>query len=300
MSTLLLATESGDVVHRQPIDPKWAYSVGRSTRCDIVLQPGSISRRHALLFHHAGVWWVADTGSNSGLATEDGITRCAPLTPERWVRMGPVVAWLLEAGAPAKQKSSSERPAAGGTSELDALTHLAGSSAGEGGGDGGEGVAGDSGTGSPNEFFVIQSADGGLVRLLDGTGAEHATIGTDPACTIHLPQEAADTPGASESPLAPLHAVLYREPSSWVLIAAHGAVTTNGKRFLRSRVSTTVAIELGGYRLRSILPEPLRDGAPERPQSTNEILAGLPRGGGAAKPAIPAAVRPNVSARRDE
>jgi hypothetical protein len=62
MATLRLVPVSGppiDVVKDQSM-------VGREPSCEIVVQDGSVSRRHARLEKRAGTWWVVDQGSANG------------------------------------------------------------------------------------------------------------------------------------------------------------------------------------------------------------------------------------------
>jgi hypothetical protein len=260
--TLLLATSEGAVVHRQVIDAAWAYSIGRSHRCDIPLEPASISRRHAVLFHHAGSWWVADTGSQRGLATEDGPCRFAPLTEERWVGLGPLVAWIVP---------TSNREAAADLRELPRSRRIDFSGADAGGDSSAGEEAIDPASPQPTAPLVlIEDAAGRLLRLLDPNGIDHATIGSDATCDIKLetPADARDAASA----VAPLHAILYREPRAWVLVAAQGVLSRGGERYLRMRLDSSTSAVLGAYRVRLLAAERLAPEAPCAGTSTEDIL----------------------------
>ncbi len=241
MATLLIATADGGVLRRVPLDPSRAYSLGRSERCDIPLEPASISRRHALLFRHAGIWCVADSGSARGLHTEEGSTRFAALTPERWVGVGPLVLWLLASNVtPARVEIDHSNETLNGA----VTTKQDDSDCDE------SIVDGD----TAGRLIAIETTAGHLVRLLDCELVDHATIGSDRSCTVPL-SPTTELPDA----LAPLHAVLYREPSGWAVIAAVGVVTASGARYLRKRVDGETPVELGGYRVRTTVPHVLRN-----------------------------------------
>lgn len=248
MATLLIATPDGGVVRRVPLDPRRAYSIGRSPRCTIPLAQRSVSRRHALLFRHGGTWWVADCGSSRGLRVEEGPTRFAPLTLERWVGIGPLVCWLL---------ASAERPDTSAlvddpedlsgldlndSVETEALPDGHSTSVGE----------------EPTDYLLLQPAGGGPVKLVHVAGVDHVTIGSDPGCAVRL---------AASEHTAPLHAVAFREPRCWVVVAAGGGVSVDGQRYLRKRIEQSSVIDLGGYALRAVdldVADPEHDGSAVR------------------------------------
>ncbi len=232
MPTLLIATAEGRVARRIPLDPNRAYSIGRSPRCDIALLPGSISRRHAVLFPHAGGWWTSDVGSNHGLRTPAGTTRFAPLTTESWVTIGPLVLWLLPTDEPASRGEglNHDQPVEYGpddTVDLEAINPPAG---------------------EPSQLLEIGIREGRGTRRIDLSGVQHATIGSDLACAIRLP---------ARPTLAPLHAVLVREPHAWALIAAQGAILSGEQRFLRKRLEPGRLVNLSSFRLRMLTSETL-------------------------------------------
>jgi hypothetical protein len=243
VATLLIATTSGSVVERIDLDPARAYSIGRSHRCDIPLTPRSVSRRHAVLFPHAAGWWVADAGSCRGLATSAGPTRFAQLTTDRWVALGPLVLWLL----PTRSRPTAAR--------LSAPLALAGAEEGRSAAPQDDlhddepdacDASGEHRAQLPHlfQFESSRTAPNGAAsaRFIDLSALPFATVGSDIACTIRLQGEA----------IAPLHAVLVREPSHWALVAAQGIITAEGARFRRKRLESAAFVGLGDWRLRAV------------------------------------------------
>lgn len=247
MPTLLIATPEGGVVRRVPLDPAHAYWLGRSPRCDVALEPRSISRRHALLFPHGGSWWVADAGSTRGLRTAEGPTRFAPLTVERWISIGPLALWLL----PTTDRSRSEPdpPAFGMAPAPDDPLN-----------DSIDAEALSPSEAEPSHLLALESTalpDAGRAagRLIDLADVQHATVGSDVACAIRV----------EGSEIAPLHAVVVREPRGWSIVGAQGAITSAHERYLRKRLEAGVVVQLGasvgGCAVRIVEPERLKPAA---------------------------------------
>ena len=78
---LLVAKHDGTVVKRVSLRNRDKLAIGRSHRCDLVLTASSVSRRHALLFVHAGQWHLVDTGSRFGIQSMEGTVRQLLLIP---------------------------------------------------------------------------------------------------------------------------------------------------------------------------------------------------------------------------
>ncbi|MDR1464544.1 MAG: FHA domain-containing protein [Oscillospiraceae bacterium] len=56
-----------NVINRDRILLKrWENSVGRSPRCDVVLNYPTVSRMHAVIARRQGAWILVDTGSRTG------------------------------------------------------------------------------------------------------------------------------------------------------------------------------------------------------------------------------------------
>lgn len=237
MATLLVATANGGVIQRLPLDPTRGYWLGRSPRCDIPLEPGSISRRHAVLFPHAGTWWVADAGSTRGLRVESGPTRFAPLSTEQWVAIGPLVLWLLPTGTPAARPKRDDSRSDGrvdpyASDPCDESIEVESGQAEES---------------EPSQLLAIATADPLATRHIDLSAVQCATVGTDVACSIRLQQPE----------IAPLHAVLIREPRRWAIVAAQGAISTGSERFLRKRLDPGSRVRVGSCELQVVVPERL-------------------------------------------
>lgn len=228
---LLIARIDGRLERRVVLDPTRAYSIGRSNRCDIPLKPRSISRRHALLVSLADRWLVLDTGSRRGLMSPEGPTRRADLSTVGWVSLGPLTLVLLDqtaSGDPSVALDSADETLP--DPSIDAPVgrllprHLV----------------------EPVLLLEQLGATGDAPRVIDLNETDHATIGSDAAVEIRLPAEAG---------IAPLHAVLYREPRSWVVIDAGGGVLSDGRRWIRRRLEPGVEAVVGGYRLRAVQAE---------------------------------------------
>lgn len=230
-------------MHRIPLDPRMAYSLGRSNRCSIPLEPRSVSRRHGLLFRHDGSWWLADCGSTRGLRVEAGPTRFAPLTPERWIGIGPLVCWLIPSTVNVGELGSQANGQTGGGGV--ATDPLAGFDVEDSVDLSGEHAALNE---TPGDHLLLEPVDPARraiepPRLIHLEGVDHVTVGSGPGCAIRL---------ASGGGVRPLHMVVYREPRTWVAIAADGTLLAEGQRFLRKRLEAATAIEFGGYSARLV------------------------------------------------
>jgi pSer/pThr/pTyr-binding forkhead associated (FHA) protein len=65
--------------------------IGRLTTSDIVLPYSHISRRHAELRTHKGIWWITDLGSTNGLHINGHRVQEAPLDPGMIIELSPHV-----------------------------------------------------------------------------------------------------------------------------------------------------------------------------------------------------------------
>lgn len=230
---LLISRTDGELVQRLPLDPTRAYSIGRSNRCDIVLAPTSVSRRHAILVPFAGRWLLFDTGSRRGLWSPAGSVRQADLLSAGWVCVGPLALTLVRADAPDPQPA-----AAWDAGDPSAATILDGE---------------EEETPNAGELLVIERPTGiagrrSLERLVDLSTLRHATVGSDLDCDLRL---------AEADGVAPLHAVLFREPKAWVIVDGGAGIRCDGRSWIRKRLDATAAVELGGLALRVLRPERL-------------------------------------------
>ena len=277
MHALLIARDDGQVIQRIELDPKRAYSIGRSPRCDIALKPGSISRRHALLVPHAGHWLLLDTGSRRGLRTADGDVRRAELADSGWVALGRLVLCLDSIPGGEAEDSGVRRlnfhDAFGGRINLES-EELAGETIADVEFEPGAPATGPLGNiahrwkkatppAGPTAIeapadaplLVVERADGTVHGLFHFGTCQHATVGYDPACHVVLPCH----PG-----VAPLHLVFYREPRTWVAVDAGGGMHANGRRYVRKRLGPNDVLETGPFRFRIVRPTVLAPkGSPE-------------------------------------
>ncbi len=64
------------------------YTLGRHSRCDIVLADSSISKKHALLSVQTGNWYVQDLDSSNGVLVNGMMVRKAQLSQGDRIRLG--------------------------------------------------------------------------------------------------------------------------------------------------------------------------------------------------------------------
>ena len=111
MPELLVSNADGDTIAECPVKPRAALTVGRSDGNDLIVPVDSVSRRHVLVFDHAGTWFAADLGSRLGLENDSGSTRFHAFTSDdAWVRMGRVYLWLVGAPPPPARVRTSLSP----------------------------------------------------------------------------------------------------------------------------------------------------------------------------------------------
>jgi hypothetical protein len=72
-------------------DGPGSWVVGRSSRCDVVLRDGAVSRRHLLVASRGGRCSVRDLGSTNGLEVNGRWTRTAVLGPGDVLTVGRAV-----------------------------------------------------------------------------------------------------------------------------------------------------------------------------------------------------------------
>ncbi|MFO0828375.1 MAG: FHA domain-containing protein [Phycisphaerales bacterium] len=237
---LLICSHDGTLRRRVVLDARKAYAIGRSPRCEITLPSGSISRRHALAFCHAGVWRLLDTGSRHGIDYHGAFVRRCELALGELVGVGHARIGLEDPRKPARRTAGNGHTSSGGGRSADIWNARTAAMAAI---DDRESPV--RGTDiAATEFLLVRSARGDS-RLFDLSAVDHATIGYDPLCRIQLEC----VPG-----LAPLHAVLFREPRAWTVVDAGGGVTSIDERFLRRRLAGDITVDLGTYRLQMIRP----------------------------------------------
>lgn len=72
-----------------------AYVVGRSSECDIQIDHPTLSRRHALLFCHQGVWHLRDLNSTNGVYIDAQRVEEKPLQQTSVCRLGDIACMFM-------------------------------------------------------------------------------------------------------------------------------------------------------------------------------------------------------------
>lgn len=78
------------------LDTSRSYTIGRHPSNDVQIDHASISRMHALVFHHGGRWMITDLDSTKGLSSKGERIRSTTLFDEMCVTMGPARLWFAE------------------------------------------------------------------------------------------------------------------------------------------------------------------------------------------------------------
>lgn len=89
------------------LDTTRSYTIGRHPSNDVQIDHASISRMHALIFHHGDRWMIADLDSTKGLFHMGERLRCGALADEMCVTMGPARLWFAEGPEHASERPSS-------------------------------------------------------------------------------------------------------------------------------------------------------------------------------------------------
>lgn len=96
MPSIMVAKPDGVVLLHVELDPRCNYLIGRSPRANIRLNATSVSRRHALLFHHDDEWFITDLGSTRGLHDANGAVSLRQLKDGEWISVGPAALWYRD------------------------------------------------------------------------------------------------------------------------------------------------------------------------------------------------------------
>ena len=76
-------------------------TIGRLPECDVVISKGYVSRRHARVYRHDGVWRLTDLGSVHGTFVNRLRVKDAALQPDDEIRIGDEVITFMDEQAPA-------------------------------------------------------------------------------------------------------------------------------------------------------------------------------------------------------
>ena len=88
--------QSSELVLDFELDTARSYTIGRHPSNDVQIDHASISRIHALIFHHSEKWMIADLDSTKGLSLDGERIRCTALSDEMCVTMGPARLWFAQ------------------------------------------------------------------------------------------------------------------------------------------------------------------------------------------------------------
>ncbi|HMN97478.1 MAG TPA: FHA domain-containing protein [Phycisphaerales bacterium] len=214
MATLLLSRFDGTVIRRIDLSERRTLSIGRSPRCDLEIPAPSVSRRHAVLFRHAGGWRLTDTGSRRGIECERGALRAVDLDAESWCRIGPAFLWFDPGGAapPAPRMPDAEE------------SHLL--------------WRPDDAVGPVLSVF---GPTGRPIRRVAVAQHEGLVIGSSPECDVAIRD-----PG-----LAPIHAVVVSERARWSIVAGDGetALVVDGRQCRRSALHGGLLLAAGAHQV---------------------------------------------------
>lgn len=96
MPSIMIAKHDGVVLLDLELDPGRSYTLGRSPKNDIHLEAPSISRLHAIIFHHKGAWLIADLNSSKGIKDDSGTVDNAEFVDGEWISLGPAFVWYRD------------------------------------------------------------------------------------------------------------------------------------------------------------------------------------------------------------
>ena len=88
--------QSSELILDFELDTSRSYTIGRHPSNDVQIDHASISRMHALIFHHSEKWMIADLDSTKGLSLNGERIRCTTFSDEMCVTMGPARLWFAQ------------------------------------------------------------------------------------------------------------------------------------------------------------------------------------------------------------
>lgn len=120
---LVVADAAGDPIRRVPLSGLEKFCIGRSTRCDLIINHPTVSRVHCLLYLERDRWYVADCESSSGTRVDGTRVGRRRLGESSILEAGDVMLWVeglseTQPGATATHGLSEGLP--GDTGEFDA------------------------------------------------------------------------------------------------------------------------------------------------------------------------------------
>ncbi|MDG2030755.1 MAG: FHA domain-containing protein [Phycisphaerales bacterium] len=185
MPSVYIAKDDGVALLDFDLKSGRSYTIGRSSMADVRLEAQSISRLHALLFEHGGIWKLTDLGSTKGLRTKEGVLKNRTLTNGDWVAIGPAVIWFFD------EKEEMETGAGLSQLDMDADTDI---------------ISKPSPENQHMTLLHVRHRETGAKNLV-GLTRKSILIGADTSCDIQL-----DGTGIEN-----LHAVLFRLEKTWFI-----------------------------------------------------------------------------------
>ncbi len=260
MAELLISAADGSLLLQRHIEPARAYWIGRSPKCDVIVDAASVSRRHAILYCHQGVWRVVDAGSQSGLLTAAGECRNAQLSGETWVKMGAAVLWIKNPepvdGALHRAPIAKSGAARLSIDALDAHPDFTDEAT----------LAASAQTQTVRPTLIITSALGGVELVVDlSQTAARLVIGSATTCDIVLADPTVEL----------IHAVLVRGSNTWSLLDSGGGVFADGKKWPRKRLDEDTSAHIGAFTLAVRTPKLPSTMVPFVPPPTQTLEASI-------------------------
>ena len=109
---LRITDAAGSVRHIDLGNQEGEWVLGRSDNCDVCLQDGSVSRKHAKIFGGPETFFITDLGSSLGTKNQHGpVTSATEFALGDTVTVGPFTLRIVKSAAPAPARPKPEAPA---------------------------------------------------------------------------------------------------------------------------------------------------------------------------------------------
>ncbi len=236
VAELLISNPDGSVLAQRKLNPIRGYWIGRESSCDVVIDNPAVSRRHAFVFQSNGRWLACDAGTMAGLETEGGSVRCAPLSSDSWVGVGPAYLWL-SGGSPTNPDWIDARPTTGEAGSPVRLARLMIEELEE------------TEPAPVTEVLTVSDSSGNIHLCADlggiaatrGGGSPRITVGRANTMDLQLCHPSVDA----------LHCVLSVGSERWSMIDAGSTagIMWDGKRWFRKRMEEGITVPVGEFRL---------------------------------------------------
>jgi len=236
VAELIVSQPSGEVISQRKLDPCRGYWIGREASSDIPIDEASVARRHAFVFCANGRWVICDAGSISGIDTEAGAVRFAPLSADHWTSIGGLYLWLASHPASAPDwidahpiPGEREHPINVVRMPIEDLSATQ--------------------VGDVSEVLTLSDAAGNMhlcadlsgVTATPGGGVPRLTIGRANSVDLQICHPSVD----------PLHCVLAMGSERWSILDAGSrkGIIWEGKRWFRKRMEHGITVPIGDFRL---------------------------------------------------